>query len=194
MPGDAGPRCCRATPARDAEGHDERHHTERGQDERLPGPSRATGEGPNRPRPTGRRPRARCVGTLGASDSARWRGLPAHRWTPFPDFKMSTKLGPIRRNDLRKSGRRKWSPNTAGSGRPATSGHSSTCGRFDTGRTTHRAAGDAGCPPPHFEKLSPGSSGPSPMIRKVMWDGSFQVTRPTRAGPSARARVRMPEP
>ena len=48
--------------------------------------------------------------------------------------------------------------------------------------------------PSYFAKLKPGSSGPSPTMRKVMWLASFQLTRPTRAGPLSWASVRMPSP
>src|SRR6185312_9142991 len=46
----------------------------------------------------------------------------------------------------------------------------------------------------HFEKPSPGSSGPSPTTRNVMWPASFQLTRPTSTGPFSWTRVRMPSP
>src|SRR5262249_30050922 len=46
----------------------------------------------------------------------------------------------------------------------------------------------------HLEKLSPGSSGPPPMTRKVICCGSCQVTRPTRTAPFSWASVRTPPP
>src|SRR5207253_6552396 len=46
----------------------------------------------------------------------------------------------------------------------------------------------------HLEKLRPGAAGPSPTTRKVMWLGSFQLTRPTRIGPLSWASVRTPPP
>src|SRR5262249_46336831 len=57
-----------------------------------------------------------------------------------------------------------------------------------------RSRPDLGGRSDHFEKLSPECSGPSPSIRKVMWPGSFQLTRPTRTGPLSWARVSRPWP